>query len=75
MGAFMPLMENGGNDAHTPWDYESPNSTLVVDTYRKFVVQHYEMVPYLTTCGTQAYEGGYSVIIPITPAPTDFSSL
>lgn len=26
MGAFMPLMENGGENSHVPWDYET-NST------------------------------------------------
>lgn len=51
-GAFLPLMENGGNNDHTPWGYETANSTFVTDIYRKFVAAHYELVPYLLTCGT-----------------------
>ena len=38
VGAFLPLMENGGNNAHTPWDYDVANSTFVTDVYRKFVI-------------------------------------
>jgi hypothetical protein len=37
MGAFMPLMENGGNDAHTPWDYDEGQSTKYTDMYRFLV--------------------------------------
>ena len=32
MGAFMPLMENGGDKAHGPWEFDEPGSTFVVDT-------------------------------------------
>jgi alpha-glucosidase (family GH31 glycosyl hydrolase) len=61
MGAFMPLMENGGENSHLPWEYKNEEeSTTLTDTYRKFTNLHYELVPYLTTIGTQAYEGGYS---------------
>ena len=27
VGAFMPLMENGGNNDHTPWHFDNENST------------------------------------------------
>jgi hypothetical protein len=29
LGAFLPLMENGGNDEHRPWMYDQPGSTFV----------------------------------------------
>jgi len=37
-------MENGGNDEHRPWGYEASGSTVLTDTYRKFVAAHYELV-------------------------------
>lgn len=71
----MPLMENGGENSHLAWEYDAPNSTLLTDTYRKFVNLHYELVPYLVTSGTQAYESGYSQIIPQAVFPGNFSPL
>jgi len=42
MGAFVPLMENGGNGEHRPWMFDNTNQTL--DIYRNFVNIHMEMV-------------------------------
>ena len=42
MGAFVPLMENGGNGEHRPWMFDNTNQTL--DIYRTFVNIHMEMV-------------------------------
>lgn len=33
LGAFSPLMENGGNDEHRPWKFDSNNETLNI--YKK----------------------------------------
>ncbi len=46
LGAFCPLMENGGNGAHEPWLYDTPGSTTIVDIYRKFVNIHMQLGPY-----------------------------
>ena len=39
--------------------------TQIVDLYRKFVEAHYELVPYLLTTGTKAFESGTSSITPM----------
>ena len=36
LGAFSPLMENGGNKEHRPWMFDNTNETLNI--YRKFVL-------------------------------------
>jgi len=67
LGAFLPLMENGGDGEHRPWMYDEPNSTTIVDTYRSFVEMHLSLGPYLLTIGTQAYENGTSSLLPLAP--------
>ena len=61
LGAFCPLMENGGNGEHRPWMYDE--ETLQI--YRSFVQIHYEIGPYLLSAGTQAYETHSSVMFPM----------
>lgn len=34
LGAFSPLMENGGNKEHRPWEFDNTNQTL--DIYTKY---------------------------------------
>jgi alpha-glucosidase (family GH31 glycosyl hydrolase) len=68
-------MENGGENSHLVWEYDQPNSTLLTDTYRKFVNLHYELVPYLVTIGAQAYEGGYSSISPQAAFPGNYNPI
>jgi alpha-D-xyloside xylohydrolase/trinucleotide repeat-containing gene 6 protein len=65
MGAFVPLMENGGNDEHRPWMWDQPGSTTILDTYRKFVHTHMELLPYLLNAGTTALSTNVSVLKPI----------
>jgi alpha-glucosidase (family GH31 glycosyl hydrolase) len=69
LSAFMPLMENGGNGEHRPWAYDPPGTTVTVDNYRMFTDAHYELVPYLLTTGTQAFEAGVSAITPRVRSP------
>lgn len=64
-GCFVPLMENGGNDEHRPWKWDAPGSTLILDTYRKYVHTHLELLPYLLNAGTIALETGTSVLKPL----------
>ena len=34
LGAFSPLMENGGDKEHRPWEFDNTNQTL--DIYTKY---------------------------------------
>ena len=61
LGAYMPLMENGGGGEHRPWMYD----TEVVDIYRKFVVEHYRLSTYLHTTGANSVDTNTSSIHPV----------
>jgi alpha-glucosidase (family GH31 glycosyl hydrolase) len=69
MGAFCPLMENGGDNQHRPWMFDNTNETL--DIYRTFVHAHMELGPYFLAQGSAAFESGGSVIHPVAEY-TDF---
>ena len=71
MGAFVPLMENGGDKQHGPWKFDTPGSTFVVDTYRRFAAAHVELTPYLLSTGTVAMATGTSSLTPMMPKPKD----
>jgi len=62
MGAFVPLMENGGNGDHVPWAFDKET----VEIYRKFVNIHYELLPFFYTAGSECYDRGISVMKPLT---------
>jgi alpha-glucosidase len=47
LGAFSPLMENGGNKEHRPWMFD--DETLQI--YRNFVKIHMSLKPYFLTVG------------------------
>lgn len=72
VNAFLPLFENGGNDEHRPWGFDTPPSTFYTDIYRRLVAAHYELGPYLLTTGTNAYAAGVSAITPTSSPPADF---
>jgi alpha-glucosidase (family GH31 glycosyl hydrolase) len=42
LGAFSPLMENGGGGEHRPWVFDQQTN----DIYNKFVRLHHAMIPY-----------------------------
>jgi hypothetical protein len=96
MGAFCPLMENGGNGEHRPWyslpylcqppyhvlttlvlflvrGYDTPSDTSTTDIYRKMVAAHMQLIPYLMTTGTQAFEQNKSSIEPFARPPISFA--
>lgn len=68
-GAFIPLMENGGGGEHRPWMFDEET----VDIYRKFVLEHYRMIPYLMTTGMESMEsaGMKSSITPLAVKETE----
>jgi alpha-glucosidase (family GH31 glycosyl hydrolase) len=72
VNAFLPLFENGGNDEHRAWMYDTPGSTFYLDIYRRLVAAHYEIGPYLLSTGTQAILNGTSVLTPQSAPPADF---
>ena len=52
LGAFCPVMENGGGGEHRPWMFDE--ETLAV--YRKFAVLHEELIPYIYSQAAYSYE-------------------
>jgi len=74
MSAFNSLMENGGGGEHRPWMFD--DETLQI--YRHFVHIHHELIPYMLTAGTLAFERNISVMVPfakytpIYPSRWDF---
>jgi len=78
LGAFSPLMENGGNDEHRPWAFD--NETLEIYKqlikpslswqshiifFCRYVDIHYQLIPYLLTIGSNAYYNKKSSLIPL----------
>lgn len=46
LGAFSPIMENGGGGEHRPWAFDN-NNTQTVDIYRTYAKLHSKLIPYL----------------------------
>jgi len=61
LGAFCPIMENGGSGEHRPWMYDEETLAL----YRKFVCLHHQLIPYLYSQGAEAYEASRSLMVPV----------
>ncbi len=58
VGAFNPVMENGGGGLHAPWEFDEDT----VDIYRTFVQLHMALVPYLDAHGAVAFHEGGSLM-------------
>jgi alpha-glucosidase (family GH31 glycosyl hydrolase) len=58
LGAFSPVMENGGGGAHEPWRFDDQTT----DVYREFVAVHRALIPYLMREGATAFERGESLM-------------
>ncbi|MGI6773614.1 MAG: hypothetical protein GX264_09385 [Clostridiales bacterium] len=52
LGAFSPIMENGGSGEHRPWMYDDETTTI----YRKYVKLHHELIPYIYSQAAYSYE-------------------
>jgi len=52
LGAFCPVMENGGGGEHRPWMFDGETC----DIYRKFVMLHHELIPYIYSQAAYSYE-------------------
>jgi len=62
LGAFSPIMENGGGGEHRPWMFDEETTTI----YRDFVEIHYELIPYLMKHGATAFDAGTSLTTYLT---------
>jgi alpha-glucosidase (family GH31 glycosyl hydrolase) len=51
LGAFCPVMENGGSGDHWPWRFDQQT----VDIYKVFVDLHHALLPYLHEQGATAF--------------------
>lgn len=58
LGAFTPVMENGGGGEHRPWAFDEETTEI----YRRFVKLHYAIIPYLNEKGAEAFERGESLM-------------
>jgi alpha-glucosidase (family GH31 glycosyl hydrolase) len=80
IGAFMGLMENGGDGDHRPWTYGADCTAI----YKTFAIEHHRIAPLLQTASEKAMERSLSLIQPVMkrddemmkrpyPAITDFA--
>ena len=58
VGAFNPVMENGGGGEHHPWAFDEET----VSIYRRFAWLHHAMVPYLMESSVSRWEMGTSLM-------------
>lgn len=67
LGAFVPLMENGGGGEHRPWMIDDET----VEIYRNFVNYHYQLIPYFMKIGLESLEsnGQIGSIRPVAVRP------
>ncbi len=61
LGAFCPIMENGGGGEHRPWMFDNGN-TEAVDIYRTYAKLHSKMVPYLMKTAETKFAAGQSMV-------------
>ncbi|MDP6988031.1 MAG: glycoside hydrolase family 31 protein [Planctomycetota bacterium] len=58
LGAFCPVMENGGGGEHRPWAFDEQ----ACEIYRGLVERHLELGPYLREQAALAFSEGRSVM-------------
>jgi len=60
LGAFCPVMENGGGGEHRPWMYDEET----LEIYRRYVKLHHILIPYLYSQGAESHELGIPLMRP-----------
>ncbi len=60
LGAFCPVMENGGSGEHRPWAYDEQT----LETYRRFTLLHHQLIPYIYSQAAYSYELGKPTMRP-----------
>lgn len=58
LGAFSPIMENGGGGEHRPWMFDQETE----DIYRNLVLSHHDMIDYLMTNSETYFAEGRSLM-------------
>ena len=58
LGAFSPLMENGGGGEHRPWMFDEQTT----DIYRMFTKLHYALIPYFMEQSDSLFDVGKSMM-------------
>ncbi|HLP50625.1 MAG TPA: TIM-barrel domain-containing protein [Chitinophagales bacterium] len=58
LGAFSPLMENGGGGEHRPWMWDAETDAI----YNKFTRLHHAMIPYLMHQGDSLFNATQSIM-------------
>lgn len=58
LGAFSPLMENGGGGEHRPWMFDDETTNI----YRVFVKLHLSLAPYFNSEGLVAWSQNKSMV-------------
>ena len=58
LGAFSPVMENGGGGEHRPWKFDQET----LEIYRTFAKLHHALVPFLNRKGVAFYREGKSLM-------------
>ncbi len=60
LGAFCPIMENGGGGEHRPWMVDEETT----DIYRRYVNLHEALIPYIYSSAAYSYELGLPTMRP-----------
>ncbi|MCP4872483.1 MAG: hypothetical protein GY898_27640 [Proteobacteria bacterium] len=71
LGAFCPVMENGGGGRHEPWFFDEE----AVSIYRDAVLMHEALLPYLMREGAVAFEEERSLFEFLDPGQTTYRYL
>ncbi len=58
LGAFSPLMENGGGGEHRPWMFDQETN----DIYCQFVRLHHALIPYFVEQSDSMFNAGESLM-------------
>jgi len=58
LGAFSPLMENGGGGEHRPWMFDQETD----DIYRTFAKLHHALIPYFMEQGDSLFAANRSIM-------------
>ena len=69
MGAFCPIMENGGGGAHWPWLFDEETVAI----YKTYTDLHHELLPYLMAEGARAFDAGTSLMTFTGSATYDYT--
>ena len=69
LGAFCPIMENGGGGEHWPWRFDPETEAI----YKTFTDLHYQLLPYLMAEGARAFDAGTSLMTFVQHGSYDYT--